>query len=147
MSGRHFWQWDQNHQVMIQVFLVFFRNNVVVVRRWYLRSRKKLQNYSFVAKILGFVALINVCFNHQIFRHLCSIIVVTHSVSKVHFWLKKLQILEKFENGQFLFLCQNWPFFRNKKFEKIWIFAPKLVKNFMILLWAKSLKVHIFDTF
>ena len=24
MSDRHFWQWDQDHQVMIQVFLVFF---------------------------------------------------------------------------------------------------------------------------
>ena len=43
-----------------------------------------------------------------------------HSVSKVHFFVQKLQILQKLENGQFLFLCQNWPFFHTVQKLHFW---------------------------
>ena len=58
---------------------------------------------------------------------------MVHSVSKVHFDVQKLQILEKLEKWLlFISVSKLTSTLSAKKFQNIGIFAPKLVKQAVI---------------
>ena len=83
-----------------------------------------------------------------------------HSVSKFHFLAKNYKFSKSLQNGQFLFLCQNWLFLAVKK-NRLWIFTPKLESKIVISwfylgnfcgqnrvdFWSKSSNIwNIFDS-
>ena len=118
MSGRHFWQWDQNHQVMIQVFLVFSET-------MWLLSGDDIWDHAKNCRIIlllpkSLVLLLWWClFQPSNFSSFLPNNCDYSQCVKGPFLVQKLQILEKLKNGQFLFFCQNWLFFSNKQSEKV----------------------------